>query len=127
MVGDAFGFVDPVYSSGVFLALKSGELAADAIVPALKKDDCSANALGGWQADYVQGMDMFKRLVYAFYTPEFSFGGFLKDHPQYQEHLTDLLVGKVFRPGVGDIFTAMGDILPPGESVECLTKGRTHL
>jgi len=123
LVGDAFGFVDPVYSSGVFLALKSGELAADAIVQALRDEDCSAQALGAWQADYIQGMDMFKRLVYAFYTPEFSFGAFLKKHPQYQEHLTDLLVGKVFRPGVGDIFTAMGDILPPRESVECLTNG----
>ena len=32
LVGDAFGFLDPLYSSGVLLALKSGELAADAIV-----------------------------------------------------------------------------------------------
>ena len=31
LVGDAFGFLDPIYSSGVFLALKSGELAADSI------------------------------------------------------------------------------------------------
>ena len=35
MVGDAFGFLDPLYSSGVLLALKSGELAADAIVEGL--------------------------------------------------------------------------------------------
>ncbi|HEX4149345.1 MAG TPA: NAD(P)/FAD-dependent oxidoreductase, partial [Pirellulales bacterium] len=32
LVGDAFGFLDPLYSSGVLLALKSGELAADAVV-----------------------------------------------------------------------------------------------
>ncbi len=31
LVGDAFGFLDPLYSSGVLLALKSGQLAADAI------------------------------------------------------------------------------------------------
>src|SRR5687768_18094976 len=30
LVGDAFGFLDPMYSSGVYLALKSGEMAADA-------------------------------------------------------------------------------------------------
>ena len=29
LVGDAFGFLDPLYSSGVLLALRSGELAAD--------------------------------------------------------------------------------------------------
>ena len=31
LVGDAYSFLDPVFSSGLFLALKSGELAADAI------------------------------------------------------------------------------------------------
>ena len=37
LVGDAFGFLDPLYSSGVLLALKSGELAADAIVDGLEQ------------------------------------------------------------------------------------------
>jgi NADP-dependent aldehyde dehydrogenase len=35
LVGDAFGFLDPLYSSGVLLALKSGDLAADAIADGL--------------------------------------------------------------------------------------------
>src|SRR5829696_8423950 len=39
LVGDAFGFLDPLYSSGVLLALKSGELAADAIIDGLNKGD----------------------------------------------------------------------------------------
>jgi flavin-dependent dehydrogenase len=33
MVGDAFGFVDPMLSPGVFLALRSAELVADALAP----------------------------------------------------------------------------------------------
>ena len=33
MVGDAFGFVDPMLSPGVFLALRSSELVADALAP----------------------------------------------------------------------------------------------
>jgi flavin-dependent dehydrogenase len=33
MVGDAFGFVDPMLSPGVFLALRSAELVADALTP----------------------------------------------------------------------------------------------
>src|SRR5262249_41409311 len=39
LIGDAFGFLDPLYSSGVLLALKSGELAADAIVEGLARGD----------------------------------------------------------------------------------------
>ncbi len=40
-IGDAFGFLDPLYSSGVLLALRSGEMAADAIVEGLAKNDIS--------------------------------------------------------------------------------------
>ena len=65
LVGDAFGFLDPLYSSGVLLALKSGQLAADAVVEGLAKSDTSAaaarqmgaadfrrawTACGGWSA-----------------------------------------------------------------------------
>ena len=30
LVGDSWGFIDPIYSSGVWFALKTGQLAADA-------------------------------------------------------------------------------------------------
>ena len=36
MVGDAFGFVDPMLSPGVFLALRSAEMIADALTPFLE-------------------------------------------------------------------------------------------
>ena len=55
LVGDAFGFLDPVYSTGLFLALKSGEMAADTIVEAFKKNDFSAAQLGSFGADVRQG------------------------------------------------------------------------
>src|SRR5262244_1301955 len=35
LIGDAYGFLDPIYSSGVLLALKMAELAADSIHDAL--------------------------------------------------------------------------------------------
>ncbi len=55
LVGDAFGFLDPLYSSGVLLALKSGQLAADAVVEGLAAGDTSAAQLGKWEADFVRG------------------------------------------------------------------------
>src|SRR3970040_393490 len=39
LVGDAFAFLDPLYSSGVLLALRSGEMAAEAIVEGLAERD----------------------------------------------------------------------------------------
>jgi len=118
LIGDAFGFIDPVYSTGVFLALKSGELAADAIHEALNSGDISAGRLGCWQDDYVQGVELFRKLVYAFYTPGFSFGEFLRQYPQYRDNLVDILIGDVFKPGVGEMFEAMGDVVPPVDAAE---------
>ena len=118
LVGDAFGFIDPVYSSGVYLAVKGGEFAADAIHDALQRGDLSGPRLGQWQPLYKQGLENFRKLVYAFYTPGFSFGTFLKDHPQYKSNMVDILVGDVFKPGVGDIFDAMGIVEPPLDVTE---------
>lgn len=113
LCGDAFGFIDPVYSSGVFLALKGGEYVADAVDQALQQGDTSAAALGCWQAEYTAGLENFRKLVYAFYAPGFSFGTFLKSHPQFHENVVDILIGDVFKPGHEAMFAAMGDITPP--------------
>ncbi|MDA0322860.1 MAG: NAD(P)/FAD-dependent oxidoreductase [Verrucomicrobia bacterium] len=107
LVGDAFGFLDPVYSSGVFLALKSGEMAADAIHDALAHNDLTAARLGAFGEELYSGMEAFRKIVYAFYTDGFSFGRFLKEYPEYKEHVIDLLVGNVFRPGIMDVFEKM--------------------
>src|SRR5262249_16080976 len=73
LVGDAFGFLDPLYSSGVLLALTSGQMAADCIAEGLAKGDTSAAQLGKWEPGYVAGMERMRRLVCEFYEG-FSFG-----------------------------------------------------
>jgi flavin-dependent dehydrogenase len=103
LVGDAFGFIDPVYSTGVLLALRSGELAADCISDALTNDDLSAASLGRWIPDFEEGVERFRRLVQAFYTNQFSFAKFLKKHPRYQGSLIDLLIGRAFKDDVKDL------------------------
>lgn len=107
LVGDAYGFIDPIYSSGVFLALKSGELAADAVHEGLRDNNLSAEQLSRWCTTFDKGVDLIRRLVRAFYTRDFSFGSFMKDHPQHQSNLTDLLIGRVFDGEAGTIFRDM--------------------
>ncbi|HYV35744.1 MAG TPA: NAD(P)/FAD-dependent oxidoreductase [Gemmataceae bacterium] len=99
LVGDAFGFLDPLYSSGVLLALKSGEMAADAITEGLAKGDTSAAQLGKWEADFGRGMDRMRRLVCEFYDG-FSFGRFVKKHPHLKGFVTDVLIGDLFKDDV---------------------------
>ena len=107
LVGDALGFIDPIYSSGVFFALRSGELAADAIVSALIEDDVSGERLGEWTTEFFAGTQWIRKLVNAFYTNQFSFGQFLKKHPQHQSNLTDLLIGRIFEGNPGKMFEDM--------------------
>lgn len=113
LIGDAYGFIDPVYSSGVFLALKSGEFAADAIHDAFLNNDFSADRLGSWLSEHARGVAVFRKLVYAFYNPDFSFGKFLKMHPEFRSHVTDILIGDVFKPDFEECFATMGDVTPP--------------
>lgn len=107
LIGDAYGFIDPIYSSGVFLALKSGEMAADAVSEGLQTDDLSANQLGKWFESYDRGVVLIRKLVDAFYTEEFSFGDFMKEFPHHGKNLTDLLVGRVYEGEPGQIFEDM--------------------
>ncbi|HJT36278.1 MAG TPA: NAD(P)/FAD-dependent oxidoreductase [Pirellulales bacterium] len=106
LAGDAFGFLDPLYSSGVLLALKSGQLAADAVAEGLAKGDTSAAQLGKWEPDFRRGMDRMRRLVCEFYDG-FSFGRFVQRHPQLKGHLTDLLIGDLFHDKVDDVIGPM--------------------
>jgi flavin-dependent dehydrogenase len=106
LVGDAFGFLDPLYSSGVLLALKSGSLAADAVADGLAKGDTSAAQLGCWSRDFNQGMDRMRRLVCEYYNG-FSFGRFVKQYPHLKGHLTDLLIGDLFQDKVDEVIEPM--------------------
>ncbi|HEY2589753.1 MAG TPA: tryptophan 7-halogenase [Tepidisphaeraceae bacterium] len=117
LIGDAFGFLDPIYSSGVFLALKSGEMAADAINEGIAKGDLSAAQLGKWGHTLAEGMQAMRKLVYAFYTPGFSFGQFMRKHPGLKRNLVELLIGDVFRPEVNRIFDTMVQEIPLPDAV----------
>lgn len=110
LIGDAFGFLDPIYSSGVFLALKSGERAADAINAALAKNDLSGAQLGKFGPELVEGMEAIRKLVYAFYTRDFSFSKFLEKHPQCTDDVVNILSGNVFRADVNGLFQAMSEM-----------------
>ncbi len=107
LVGDAFGFLDPVYSSGVLLAFKSGEYAADTIHSALQDGDLSGARLGCFGPRVAAGMQTIRRLVYAFYDPEFHIGSFVRKYPKYHDHIVRILIGDVFNDDVNEVFTAM--------------------
>jgi flavin-dependent dehydrogenase len=115
MVGDAWGFLDPLYSSGVLLALKSGELAADAIAEGLRIGDTSATQLGKWGPAFNQGVDRMRRLVCEYYNG-FSFGRFVRRNPELRGTVTDLLIGDLFTDRVDTVWQAMELLDPEGRA-----------
>ena len=105
-VGDAFGFLDPLYSSGVLLALRSGEMAADAIAEGFQRNDLSATQLGKWAEAFNQGVDRMRRLVCEYYAG-FSFGNFVRNFPDLKGTVTDLLIGDLFTDRVDKVWAPM--------------------
>jgi flavin-dependent dehydrogenase len=120
LIGDAFGFLDPIYSSGVFLALVSGERAADAIHEALEAGDPSAARLGAWGGEFYAGMQAIRKLVYAFYTDGFSFGRFMRENPDQLRNLVGVLIGDVYTPQTLEVFESMSRMadLPEPQELE---------
>src|SRR5262249_47848875 len=114
LVGDAFGFLDPLYSSGVLLALRSGELAADAIVEGLAKHDVSARQIGRWGPVFNEGVDRMRRLVCEYYDG-FSFGQFVRRYPRLRGTITDLLIGDLFTDRVDTVWEPMESLYEPGK------------
>lgn len=92
-VGDALGFIDPMYSTGVFLTFLSAELAAAAVDSALRAGRKVLD-FAGYACAYDVAFDRFLGLVLAFYRPGFSFSEFAKSSSQRQG-LVDLLSGIV--------------------------------
>ncbi len=99
-VGDACAFVDPIFSSGVFLAMNSAELGAD-LVDQVLREPASEHAL---QARYTRtlrdGLARFSWFIERFTSPAMRH---LFAHPRnfwrVEEALISLLAGDVFRDG----------------------------
>ena len=95
LVGDAYAFLDPVFSSGVLLALKSGVIAGDAVHEALLANDLSPQRFESYTSTMRQGLDNMRKLIYAFYNPNFSFKEVVMKYPDAGGEITDCLSGDV--------------------------------
>ena len=113
LIGDAYQFLDPLYSSGVLLALRSGEAAADAIVAGLEQDDLSEARLSAWGPGFNRGVDRMRRLVCEYYAG-FSFGAFVRRYPELKGTVTDLLIGDLFDDRVDTVWGPLESLYPPG-------------
>jgi FADH2 O2-dependent halogenase len=112
MIGDAAAFLDPIYSSGLFLALASAAMAADDAHDALVQGDVSAECLGRFVEPFSDGVAVVRRLIDAFYSSDFSFSDFARRFPQHRKALIDCLVGDVVGRDMSAFLGALDQMAP---------------
>jgi geranylgeranyl reductase family protein len=71
LAGDAGGFIDPVFSSGVFLAIMSGEMCADILDQVLTNPKRARRLFARYERQFNYAMDVYVRFVNAWYKKEF--------------------------------------------------------
>ena len=116
-MGDAFAFLDPLFSTGVFLALKSGEMSADAIHAGLATGQVTAAHFDEYYARQRRAVMSFRQLVRAFYDLSFSFREFLQVYPNLHALIVDTLVGNVFTD-LTPLFDALAEYKQRGTAAE---------
>ena len=109
LAGDAFAFLDPVFSSGVFLALKSGEMAAEAVDAALSQGIVSGSFFEEYGERLCESIENMRNLVYAFYDENFSFADMLRKYPEMRGKLTDCLIGDVDGKDYSELFARVAE------------------
>lgn len=98
MVGDAFGFVDPIFSAGLYIAQASAIMLADTIIEAAKEGDLSAARLKVYEETYEQDFRQLMGHIQAYaedyFRPEFVnfYLGLANRHPKIRQMYIDTFV-----------------------------------
>jgi flavin-dependent dehydrogenase len=95
-VGDAAGFMDPIFSAGVYLAMHSGKLAAQVVLDSLAAGDDGGRRLAVYEKRVFRSMQYYWDMVEAFYTTPFL-ELFLEPRPKFNlpDAITAVLAGEL--------------------------------
>ena len=100
-VGDAGGFIDPLFSTGAHIAMTGGKLAADAIAAALASPGDERRIIAAWDQDLRAGAETFILAVQAFYAGPLVGYLFAEDkHAALRRSITSLLAGDVWTDAI---------------------------
>jgi len=99
VIGDAFAFVDPVFSTGVHLALNSAQLGANVVDSQLNGAVDSARVAGEFEKKVRQGLSTYTWFIYRFTQPAFR-NLFIAPRNWFrmEEAILSILAGDVFGP-----------------------------
>jgi flavin-dependent dehydrogenase len=96
MIGDASAFIDPVFSTGVYLAMRSGFIGAETVETCLDRPERAAEALKRFERDVRAGIDRFTWFIYRITSPEIRNLFMVPGNPlRMKEAVLSLLAGDI--------------------------------
>jgi FADH2 O2-dependent halogenase len=117
MIGDAARFVDPIFSSGVSIALYSAKYASEVIKTAFEKNDFSKEILMPYQETLKSGADIWYEFIRLYYKLLPLFTHFIQSK-KYRVQILRLLQGEVFNRGEVEVLEAMRNYILKVEKME---------
>ncbi len=114
LIGDAGRFVDPIFSSGVSLALNSAQFAHHDILAALENGDFRRESFGGYEALQRRGTRNWYRFISIYYRLNILFTYFVR-HPKYRLDILKLLQGDVYDEEEPEVLQRMREAVAAAE------------
>ncbi|MDJ0767174.1 MAG: NAD(P)/FAD-dependent oxidoreductase [Ilumatobacter sp.] len=110
LAGDAARFVDPIFSSGVSVALSSAKLASEALVAGFAKGDVSAESLRGYETTLRGGVEIWYEFIRLYYKLMHTFTYFIQE-PEHRLQVLELLQGQVYDRDEVPVLQKMRDFI----------------
>jgi FADH2 O2-dependent halogenase len=110
LIGDAARFVDPIFSTGVSIALNSARFASRDILAALEAGDFSRAAFSTYATTVRRGTKNWYDFISAYYRLNVLFTAFVND-PRYRLDVLKLLQGDVYDEDAPPVLQRMRDIV----------------
>jgi len=115
MVGDAGRFVDPIFSTGVSIALNSARFASKDILAALEKGDFRRESFAAYEDTLRRGTKNWYNFITVYYRLNVLFTAFIRD-PRYRIEVLKLLQGDVYDEDEPAVLTKMRGIVSEVEN-----------
>jgi FADH2 O2-dependent halogenase len=115
LVGDAARFVDPIFSTGVSIALNSSRFASRDIVAACATDDFSKQRFNTYETTIRRGTNNWYNFITVYYRLNVLFTKFIND-PKYRLDVLKLLQGDVYDEQPPAVLDKMREIVAGVES-----------
>jgi FADH2 O2-dependent halogenase len=117
LIGDAARFVDPIFSSGVSVALNSGRFVARALDSVFKNEKPEATALAEYERTVRDGVNIWYEFISSYYRLLPLFTLFIRNN-DYRQQVHLLLQGAVYERERVPVLDAMRDFIKAVESNE---------